>query len=211
MTEWKSTNPTSSSSQSSIAAMKNFLADGRLTPLSSPSPPPHPLAHPATTPIPQAQPGVGNGGGRRVCQGNTSPANITTVVEMQSKPLPLSPVCPICLPFILFSILSFIILRVNITIRPDSIINAPHGQYMKGTVPQDFSVVFSWCYKPFGCLIIMTKYVLTLSGVIATSPQRCHHVTTTPHSQPSHHNFYLATTYCIEQNMNHHHLLYDEI
>ena len=39
MTEWKITNPTSSSSQSSFAAMKNFLADGRLTPLSSPPPP----------------------------------------------------------------------------------------------------------------------------------------------------------------------------
>ena len=35
MTEWKSTNPTLSSSQSSIAAMKNFLANGRLTPLDS--------------------------------------------------------------------------------------------------------------------------------------------------------------------------------
>ena len=36
----ESTNPTSSSSQGSIVAMKNFLADnGRLTPLSSPSPP----------------------------------------------------------------------------------------------------------------------------------------------------------------------------
>ena len=53
MTEWKSTNPTSSSSQSSIAAMKNFLADRRLTPLSTPLPSPiHPLTHPPTTPIP---------------------------------------------------------------------------------------------------------------------------------------------------------------
>ena len=43
MTEWKSINPTSSSSQSSIAAMKNFLADGRLTPLSSNPLPPHTL------------------------------------------------------------------------------------------------------------------------------------------------------------------------
>ena len=71
MTEWKSMIPTSSSSQSSIAAMKTFLAYGRLR------------------------------------QDITSPANITTVVEMQSKPLS---VCPIRLPFILFSILSFIIL-----------------------------------------------------------------------------------------------------
>ena len=39
MTEWKSTNLTSSSSQSSIAAMKKFLAEGRLTPLSSPPTP----------------------------------------------------------------------------------------------------------------------------------------------------------------------------
>ena len=61
--------------------MKNFLAGGRLTPLSSP--PLHPLAHRPTTPIPQARPGVGNGGVQRVHQGNTSPANITTVVEMQ--------------------------------------------------------------------------------------------------------------------------------
>ena len=57
MTEWKSTNPTSSSSQSSIAAMKNFLADRRLTPL----PPLHPLAHTLITPNPHAWPGVGNG------------------------------------------------------------------------------------------------------------------------------------------------------
>ena len=42
MTEWKSRNPTSSSSQSSIASLKNFLADGRLTPLYSPPPPPPP-------------------------------------------------------------------------------------------------------------------------------------------------------------------------
>ena len=63
--------------------------------------------------FPHAWPGMGNGGVPRVRQGNTSPANITTVVEMQSKPLPLSPVCPIRLPFILFSILSFIILWVN--------------------------------------------------------------------------------------------------
>ena len=41
MTEWKSTNPTSSSSQSSIDAMKIFLADGRLTTLSSPPYSPH--------------------------------------------------------------------------------------------------------------------------------------------------------------------------
>ena len=32
MTEWKSTNPTSFSSQSSIATKNNFLGDGRLTP-----------------------------------------------------------------------------------------------------------------------------------------------------------------------------------
>ena len=73
-------------------------------------PPPHTLVHPPTTPIPYARLDVGNGGGQRVCQGNTSLANITTMVEMQSKPLPLTPVCPICLLFILFSILSFIIL-----------------------------------------------------------------------------------------------------
>ena len=48
MTEWKSTNPTSSSSQSCIVAMKNFLADGRLTPLSSPAPPLNPK-HYSTT------------------------------------------------------------------------------------------------------------------------------------------------------------------
>ena len=65
------------------------------------------LAHPPTTPIPHARPGVGNRGGWRVHQGNTSPANITTIVEMQSKPLPLS---PIRLPFILFFVLSLIIL-----------------------------------------------------------------------------------------------------
>ena len=110
MTEWKSMNPTLSSSQSSIAAMKNFLADWRLTPISSPPSPLHPLVHPPTDPIPHTRPGVGNGGGRRMLQGNTSPANITTVVEMQSKPLLLSPVCPIRLPSMLFSILSFIIL-----------------------------------------------------------------------------------------------------
>ena len=64
--------------------MKNFLADGRLTTLSSPPPHPlHPLVHPPTTPIPHAQAGVRNGGGLRVRQGNTSPANITTLVEMQ--------------------------------------------------------------------------------------------------------------------------------
>ena len=43
--------PISSSSQSSIAAMKNFLADRRLT-SSPPLPPLHHLAHPPTTPIP---------------------------------------------------------------------------------------------------------------------------------------------------------------
>ena len=59
MTEWKSPNPTSSSSQSSIAAMKNFLADGRLTPLSPLPPPPLTLAHPPTTHIPHTRPGVG--------------------------------------------------------------------------------------------------------------------------------------------------------
>ena len=53
---------------------------------------------------------MGNVGGRRVRQGYTSPANITNVVEIQSKPLPLTPVCPIRLPFILVSILPFIIL-----------------------------------------------------------------------------------------------------
>ena len=52
MTEWKSEVPYLSSSQSSIAALKNVLADGRLT--SSPPLPPttHPLSHPPTTPIP---------------------------------------------------------------------------------------------------------------------------------------------------------------
>ena len=52
MTEWKSTVDVSSSSQSSIAKMKNFLADGRLTSSQPPPPPLHPLAHPPTTPIP---------------------------------------------------------------------------------------------------------------------------------------------------------------
>ena len=58
MAEWKSTNPTLSASQSSIASMKKFLEDGRLTPLSSLPPPPPPLhppvqcVHPPTTPIP---------------------------------------------------------------------------------------------------------------------------------------------------------------
>ena len=52
MTEWKSKVPYSSSSQSSIAALKNVLEDKRLT--SSPPLPPttHPLLHPPTTPIP---------------------------------------------------------------------------------------------------------------------------------------------------------------
>ena len=52
MTEWKSEVPYLSSSQSSIAALKNVLADGRLT--SSPPLPPttHPLSHPPTTHIP---------------------------------------------------------------------------------------------------------------------------------------------------------------
>ena len=97
--------------------MKKFLEDGRLTPLSSTSPPPHPLAHPPITHRPPYL-GVGNGGGRRVRQGNTSPTNITTVVEMQCKPLPLSPVCPICLHLcILFSILSFIILCLSLKMK----------------------------------------------------------------------------------------------
>ena len=48
--------PTSYSSQSSIAAMKNFLAGGRLTPLSSPPPPPaytlwHTLWHTLRPPL----------------------------------------------------------------------------------------------------------------------------------------------------------------
>ena len=42
MTEWKSTVDVSSSSQSSIAEMKNLLADGRLT-SSQPPPPPYTL------------------------------------------------------------------------------------------------------------------------------------------------------------------------
>ena len=51
--------------------------------LPSPPPPLHPLhGAPLTTPIPHAWPGWS--------EGNTSLANITTVVEMQSKPLPLS-------------------------------------------------------------------------------------------------------------------------
>ena len=103
MTEWKSMNPPSSSSQSSIAAMKNFLADGRLRVL--PPPPMHSLAHPPTTPIFHAWPSVGNGCGRSVRQGNTSPANITTVVEMQSEPLPLSPVQYVQFFFPLYSFL----------------------------------------------------------------------------------------------------------
>ena len=56
MTEWKSKVQISSSSQSSIAEMKNFLVDGRLT--SSPPLPPHhthsgaPTDHPYTHSIP---------------------------------------------------------------------------------------------------------------------------------------------------------------
>ena len=56
-------------SQSKIAAMKNEESTA--------------LAHPPTTPIPHARLGRGNGGGWRLRQGNYSPANITTVVEMQ--------------------------------------------------------------------------------------------------------------------------------
>ena len=52
MTEWKTAVHISSSSQSILAALKNVLADGRLT--SSPPLPPttHPLLHPPTTPKP---------------------------------------------------------------------------------------------------------------------------------------------------------------
>ena len=78
MTEWKSKSPSSSSSQSSIAAMKNFLQDGRLIRLSSPPSPLHPLSHPQTNASPHAWRVVGNGGGRRVRQDNTSLANITS-------------------------------------------------------------------------------------------------------------------------------------
>ena len=57
-------------SQSRIAAMNNEESTA--------------LAYPPTTPIPHARPpGLGNGGGWRVRQGNTSPANITILVEMQ--------------------------------------------------------------------------------------------------------------------------------
>ena len=120
MTEWKCMNPSSSSSQSSIAAMKKFLADGRLTPL------PYTLWRTLRPP----RPGVGNVGGRRVHQGNTYPANITTVVEMQSKPLPLSTVCPIRLPFILFYILS-IYNSVYI-----SLLHLPHSAFLQVTVEE---------------------------------------------------------------------------
>ena len=52
MTEWKTTVHISSSSQSSINAMKNVLADGRLT-SSSPLPPTtHPLDAPTDHPYP---------------------------------------------------------------------------------------------------------------------------------------------------------------
>ena len=44
--------------------MKNVLAERRLTQ----------RRHPQTTYVPHARPGVGNGGGRRVRQGSTSPA-----------------------------------------------------------------------------------------------------------------------------------------
>ena len=74
MTELKTTVHISSSSQSSIATLKNVLADGRLT--NSPPLPPttHPHSHPLTTPYTLSlyllgrsvvEPeGVGGGGGR---------------------------------------------------------------------------------------------------------------------------------------------------
>ena len=71
MTEWKSKVPYSSSSQSSIAALKDVLAYGRLT--SSPPLPLHPLAHyrPPLYPIPipigavcGLARGCGGGGGK---------------------------------------------------------------------------------------------------------------------------------------------------
>ena len=51
--------PTSSFSQSWIAAMKNVLADGRLTQSGEGGRAGTALAHPPTTLIPQARPGVG--------------------------------------------------------------------------------------------------------------------------------------------------------
>ena len=69
MTEWKTTVHILSSSQSSIAALKNVLADGRLT-SNPPLPPPHtlfrthqPPLYPISIPI-GAVGGCGGGGGR---------------------------------------------------------------------------------------------------------------------------------------------------
>ena len=66
MTEWKSTNPTSSISQRRIAAMKNVLADGRLTQKRGGGGSLRPNMYPT--------PGQawGIGGGWRVCQGSPS-------------------------------------------------------------------------------------------------------------------------------------------
>ena len=113
MAEWKSKVPYSSSSHNSIAGLKNVLADGRLT--SSPPLPltTHPLSHPPTTPIPYTYWGglwvsqrVWGGGGRGAELINQPPYvgvehRITLAANEQ---------CHIRIPFILFSILSSLIL-----------------------------------------------------------------------------------------------------
>ena len=91
--------PISSSSQNSIAAMKNFLADGRLTPSGAPT------DHPYTLPLALLGRSVGApegvGGGRRSSQSPVcsapAPAELKQIVHKSSS-------------LALFSILSFIIM-----------------------------------------------------------------------------------------------------
>ena len=93
MTEQKSTNPTQSFSQSRIAAMKNVLAEGRLTQRA----PTDQICTPRLA-------GRGEWGWSEGAPGQYRPGH----------PSPLTPhlhnLCPICLPFLLLSILSSIIL-----------------------------------------------------------------------------------------------------
>ena len=63
--------PTSSFSQSRIAAMRNEESTA--------------LAHPPTTPFPTPGWAVGNGGGRRVRQGSTSPPNLILTQSLHLK------------------------------------------------------------------------------------------------------------------------------